>query len=122
MPRDTAADQELARVKRLASRAERSMKSRRWRRAMQRRAARVSAVVRALPALILADRFTVSKTSGAWTVTVDGETVVVISTKTPARSLEEIDAPLPMRVVRFELVNPELVMRLFAFEYVSFIP
>ena len=121
MPRDTAADQELARLKQMTSRAESAVKSTQWRSAMRRRASRISAIVRSIPALLLTDTFAVSKASGTWTVTVEGEPAIVISTRTSARSLEEVNAPIPVRVLRFELVDPELMLRLFAFEYITFV-
>jgi hypothetical protein len=103
-------DPELAHLKRLQSHLASAVNKAVWARELQRRATRISALVRRLPSLVRVAGAERSRTESGWVVSlVDDEgvcqAVLEVVTDSPARRAAELSAPLPMRVLLPDLVN-----------------
>jgi hypothetical protein len=104
-----AFNRELGLLRQAVSRAEAATRRTRWRLAMQARSTRVSRVLRCAVVAVCAPGATRTKAGGTWTIAVAGDAVLTVTTRTPGRSIEDLAAPLLVRVLRDDLVERRLL-------------
>jgi hypothetical protein len=102
-------NRELGLLRQAVSRAEAATRRTRWRLAMQARSTRVARVLRYALVAVRAPGATRTKAHGKWTIAVDGDAVLTITTRTLGRSLEDLAAPLTVHVLRDDLVARHLL-------------
>jgi hypothetical protein len=103
-------DSELQVLRHLVTRVRSSATKVAWRRAMQRRTARIAGLLRSLATIVLAPTVNRTKAPGSWLVTasdVDGvdRLVLELVTRAAARTVDQLGAPIPIRVHRADLVD-----------------
>jgi hypothetical protein len=107
--READRDLELAQLRRLTSSACAAANREVWRQAMGRRTRAVARIVARLPKLVPGVTTYRVKENGGWTIRVgdgDGSTVVmIVETRTPARTLQDLAQPIAVRVRLPHLVD-----------------
>jgi hypothetical protein len=107
---DRLLDPELSALRRLISRTRSAANKLTWQAAVQRRTTRIASVIRSLPNLLLVPIVNRAKGPEGWLVTVadvDGidRLAVEIVTHVAARTVDELNDPIVVRVHRRDLVN-----------------
>jgi len=106
---DNQFDSEIASLKRVQGEVCSAANRLVWRAAMQRRMVRIAGLLRTLPSLVVSRGVVRSKGPAGWLVTaVDSaggtEAVLEVVTRTTGRTVEELAAPIPIRIIRADLV------------------
>lgn len=114
------ADLDLEQVRRLVRKAIAAVNRMRWRSAMLERATRVRIVLRGLAAAAGLDPGCVVKAGGGWRVeTADHALLATLHSSCPARTIEQLAAPLPLEVHRPTAFRLERVYALRELGYIS---
>jgi hypothetical protein len=105
---------ELAVLHRLVSRARSAASGVLWRQAGQRRATRTATLIRLLPRVVPGRRVARSKVALGWVISTEPSVAVLTVGVRAGRTVEELTAPVPVRVHRPDLVDLDLLARLHA--------
>jgi hypothetical protein len=114
--RQTHVDLELGVLRRLTSRAQSAASRMTWRRAMQGRSTRTATIIRLLPRIVPGRTVSRAKSDGAWIICTElarsTTPVLVIGTRTPGRTIEDLLAPILVRVRLPDVVDVALLQKL----------
>jgi hypothetical protein len=109
-------DHELATLRHLVSRTRSAASRLLWRAATQKRTIRIATLVRLLPRIVPDRRISRSKVDGAWLVTIEHAAasirVMSIQTRTPGRRVEDLTAPISVRIHSPDFVDLTLLEQL----------
>lgn len=107
MDTTTPADIELRAMKQLAGHVRSAGNKLVWRDAMQKRSTRIARALRILPKLTVKLAAQCTKIDSKWAITVPETTtpVLVLITRTSARTVHDLLQPLELQVLHTELVN-----------------